>query len=179
MLTRGNGDRRRSSGFAGCNGSIVGRDAVERSRGGLALLGFGGHVVGQPEVVGSALGDGIFAGEGVVGRERGRRACLIDVEGIKHLGIRAFDVERSDDGRREFALSLDSDAQHADVGLSLQHFADADVLGCDGGDGDVGLLVSFGLDGEVRTRIAALTDILDGELATVEVGIGDDGVELS
>ena len=68
--------------------------------------------------------------------------------------------------------------QHLHIGLPLQHLIRADVFGGYGAHGQHGLLVALGHDGKVGLGVGACAHILQRELAAIDGGIADDGVEL-
>ena len=191
-LSAGHGDGG-GGGRVDVNGRTVDHNAGDGGGGGLVYGGIGLHVVGEPEVISTAVGNGVAVDELVVGRERGHGARLVDVVGVDGRGGvngrtvdhcvgvvngRTVDHNAGDGGWCQLALCLYCYLQHLHVGLSLQYFAHANVLGGDSGHNNIGLLVALGLDGEVRTSVAALAHVLDGELSAVDSCLGDDGVEL-
>ena len=91
---------------------------------------------------------------------------------LHSLTVSASDIESCDHGRSQLALGLDCHLQHLHIGLTFQHLSHADVLGRDGCNYHIRLLVALGRDSEIRTRIAALTYIFQRDRA-----IDDDRTE--
>ena len=98
---------------------------------------------------------------------------------LNSLAVGSCDVERGNLNRCEVTLCLYHDFQHLGVGLSLQYLVGADVFGGNASNLHVGLLVTFNQHCEVRFEVAALAYIFYSNLATIDIGVRDDWVELS
>ena len=107
-----------SDGGGYVNGSTVDHDAVERGAGCLSDGCLSVHVDGQPEVVGTCLGNVVGTVELLAGREVGAGPRLIDVLCSSGLAVGGH-VEGSDGGWCQLALGLNGNLQHLHVGLSL------------------------------------------------------------
>ncbi len=178
-LSAGNSDGSRCR-LVDADGRFACSNAVQRHFARLPYFGVSLHVAANPEIVGAGLGERVLLAELLDGRECRGIVGTIDVvslDGFAPCG----EVERRDVERAliRIAFGLDGHLQHLHLGLSFQHFGGTDVLGGNTYHFNGLLLVALHLDGEVRTGIAAGTNILNGNLSAVLRGVGYYRVELS